>query len=191
MQHRALDKVRQQRPGVSALVDFWWHTGWLAVEHMALPPRWNQGVDELRLPLLDWQAQRPRTRCPRQRGQSVLTLQAMQDAFERHPCTQRLAPDVLAAWTAWAAEHARAFQRASSAVEGRNGSVSQRQQQHRGLPKRRSQVWTVLHHVACRAPEGATPASRFFRRGFPDLFESVLPQIDDLPWPRQRHRPSR
>ncbi len=112
----------------------------------------------------------------------------MQDAFARHPCTQRLAPDVLAAWKAWAAEHARAFQRASSAVEGRNGSLSQMQHNHRGLPKRRSQVWTVLHNFDCRAPDGATPASRFFRRGFPDLFESVLPQIDDLPWPRQRHQ---
>ena len=42
-------------------------------------------------------------------------LKTIQEAFERHPCTQRLAPEVLADWKAWAAEHARAFQRASSA----------------------------------------------------------------------------
>ena len=39
--------------------------------------------------------------------------------------TQQLAPDVLSGWKMWAAEHARGFQRASSAVEGRNGSLSQ------------------------------------------------------------------
>ena len=144
--------------------------------------------DELLLPLMYWQEQLLRTRCPRQRGKIALTLQAIQDTFERHPCTHRLAPKVLAAWKAWAAEHARAFQRASSAVEGRNGYLSQMQHNHRGLPKRRYQVWTVLHNFDCRAPDGTTPAARFFRRGFPDLFESVLSQIEDLPWPRQRHQ---
>jgi hypothetical protein len=43
----------------------------------------------------------------------------------------------------------------------------------------------------CRAFDGTTPASRFFRRSFPDLFESVLSQIDELPLPRQRLRHSR
>ena len=188
VKNSALDKVRKQLTGVSALVDFWWQTVWHDLEHMALTPRWQQWVDELLLPLMYWQEQRPRTRCPRQRGKIASTLKAMQDAFARHPCTQRLAPDVLAAWQAWAAEHARAFQRASSAVEGRNGYLSQMQHNHRGLPTRRYQVWTVLHNFDCRAPDGTTPASRFFRREFPDLFESVLAQIDDLPWPRQRHQ---
>jgi Family of unknown function (DUF6399) len=188
VKHSALDKVRTQLPGVSALVDFWWQTVWRDVEHMALPPRWKQWVDELLLPLMYWQGQLRRTRCPRQRGTIAPTLTAIQAAFERHPCTHRLAPKVLAEWKAWAAEHAKAFQRASSAVEGRNGYLSQMQHNHRGLPTRRYQVWTVLHNFDCHARDGTTPASRFFRRGFPDLFESVLSQIDDLPWPRQRHQ---
>ena len=95
---------------------------------------------------------------------------------------------VLAGWKAWAGEHARAFQRASSAVEGRNGYLSQMQHNHRGLPLRRYQVWTVLHNFDCRAADGTTPALRFFRRSFPDLFESVLSQIDALPMPRQRRQ---
>jgi Family of unknown function (DUF6399) len=188
LKQSALDKVRKQLPGVSALVDLWWQTVWRDVEHMALTSRWKHWVDELLLPLMYWQEQLLRTRCPRQRGKIAPTLTAMQDAFERHPCPHRLAPKVLAEWKAWAAEHARAFQRASSAVEGRNGSLSQMQHNHRGLPKRRYQVWTVLHNFDCRAPDGTTPASRFFRRGFPDLFENVLSHIDDLPWPRQRHQ---
>jgi Family of unknown function (DUF6399) len=57
--------------------------------------------------------------------------------------TQGLAPKVLAGWQAWAAEYAKAFQRASSAVEGRNGYVSQLPHNHRGLPKRRYKVWTA------------------------------------------------
>jgi len=118
----------------------------------------------------------------------VQALQAVEEAFEAHPMTQQLAPDVLAGWKAWAAEHARACQRASSAVAGRNGSLSPMHPHHRGLPKRRDKVWTVWHNVDGRASDGTTPASRFFRREFPDLFETVLSLIDDVPRPRQRNQ---
>src|SRR5205085_10151524 len=112
----ALDKVRKQLAGVSALIDFWWQTVWHDLEHMAMTPRWTQWVEELLLPLMYWQEQLSRTRCPVQKAQIALVLQAVQDAFARHPCTGQLAPAVLAGWKAWAGEHARAFQRASSAV---------------------------------------------------------------------------
>jgi uncharacterized protein DUF6399 len=95
---------------------------------------------------------------------------------------------LLADWKAWAVDHAKAFQRASSAVEGRNGYLAQMQHNHRGLPTRRYSVWTALHNFDGRAKDGTTPASRFFRRSFPDLFESVLSQIDELPMPRQRRQ---
>ena len=111
-----------------------------------------------------------------------------EEAFERHPCPRQLQPELLASWKAWAAEHAKTFQRASSAVEGRNGYLSQMQHNHRGLPLCRYPVWTVLHNFDCRVADGTTPASRFFRRSFPDLFESVLSQIDELPMPRQRRQ---
>ena len=146
-----LDKVRKQLAGVSALVDFWWQTVWHDLAHMAMTPRWTQWVEELLLPLMYWQEQLSRTRCPEQKAQIARVLQAVQDAFERHPCTGQLAPEVLAGWKSWAGEHARAFQRASSAVEGRNGYLSQMQHNHRGLPTRRYQVWTVLHNFDCRA----------------------------------------
>ena len=105
-----------------------------------------------------------------------------------HPITQQLASEVLADWQAWAAERATTFQRASSAVEGRNGYLSQMHHNHRGLPKRRYKVWTVLQNFDCRAADGTTPASRFFRRNFPDLFETVLSRINNVPRPRKRHQ---
>jgi hypothetical protein len=147
-----LNKVRKQLAGVSALIDFWWQTVWHDLEHMTMTPRWTQWVEELLLPLMYWQKQLSRTRCPVQKAQIVCVLQAVQDAFERHPCTGQLAPEVLAGWQSWAGEHARAFQRASSAVEGRNGYLSQMQHNHRGLPTRRYKVWTVLHNSLTGKP---------------------------------------
>ena len=183
-----LTKVRKQLAGISALVDFWWQTVEHDLEDIALTSSWKDWVDECLLPLMYWQEQLSRTRCPGQKAQIALALKVIQEAFERHPCTGRLRPEVLADWKRWAADHAKAFQRASSAVEGRNGYLSQMQHNHRGLPKCRYPVWTALHNFDCRASDGTTPASRFFRREFPDLFESVLAQIDELPWPRQRQQ---
>jgi hypothetical protein len=188
MKKDTVDKVRKQLAGIAALVDLWWQTVRQDLMQMAMTPKWTQWAEEVLLPLMYWQEQRRRTRCPGQKADMALALQAVEAAFERHPCTQQLKPEVLAAWQAWAGEHARAFQRASSAVEGRNGYLSQMQHNHRGLPTRRYQVWTVLHNFDCRATDGTTPASRFFRRSFPDLLESVLSHIDELPLPRQRRQ---
>jgi hypothetical protein len=183
-----LDKVRKQLAGVSALVDLWWQTVRQDLTQLAMTPRWTQWAEDVLLPLMYWQEQRRRTRRPGHKAQIARVLQAVEEAFERHPCTRQLKPEVLAGWQAWAAEHAKAFQRASSAVEGRNGYLSQMQHNHRGLPLRRYQVWTVLHNFDCRAADGTTPASRFFRRSFPDLFESALSHIEELPMPRQRRQ---
>jgi Family of unknown function (DUF6399) len=183
-----LDKVRKQLSGLSALVDCWWQTVHQDLAQMAMTPRWTQWAEDVLLPLMYGHEELRRTRGPGQKAQIALVLQAVEEAFERHACTAQLKPEVLAGWKAWAAEHAKAFQRASSAVEGRNGYLSQMQHNHRGLPRRRYPVWTVLHNFDGRAADGTTPASRFCRRSFPDLFESVLSQIDDLPLPRRRRQ---
>ena len=158
------------------------------LEQVILTPRWRSWVEEALLPLTYWHLHVLHTRCPSRKAQLLEALKAVQDTFDRHPITQQLAPDVLEGWKMWAAEQAKAFQRASSAVEGRNGYLSQMHHNHRGLPKGRYKVWTVVHNFDCRASDGTTPASRFFRRDFPDLFETVLAQIDELPRPRRRNQ---
>lgn len=114
--------------------------------------------------------------------------EAVRAAFDQHAIPQRLALQGLAEWKAWALQRTQAFQRTSSAVEGRNGYLSQMHHNHRGLPRRRYKVWTILHNFDCHAADGTTPAARFFRRTFPDLFETVLSPIEALPQPRRRKR---
>ncbi len=155
---------------------------------LVLAPRWRQGVHACLLPMVYWDHQVARTRCRRRKAKMLEAWEEGRAAFDRHALPQRLAPQVLVAWKAWAIDRVNTFQRASSAVEGRNGSLSHMHHNHRGVPKRRDKVWTVLHNVDCRAADGTTPASRFFRRSFPDLFETVLSKIEDLPRPRQRHQ---
>jgi Family of unknown function (DUF6399)/IclR helix-turn-helix domain len=182
----AMKKVRKQIPALAALVDFWWQGVRQDLEPFVLSPRWHQWVHACLLPMVYWDYQVTRIRCRRRKAKIRQALEEVRTAFERHPITLRLAPHVLAEWTAWATDRVKSFQRTSSAVEGRNGYLSQMQHNQRGLPKQRYKVWTVLHNFDGRAADGTTPAARFFRRTFPDLFETVLSHIEVLPRARQR-----
>jgi Family of unknown function (DUF6399)/IclR helix-turn-helix domain len=186
LRHAAMTKVRKQLPALAALVDFWWEGVRRDVEQAAISPIWGQWAEECLLPLVYWEHQVAHTRCARRKAKIQHALEAMQVAFGHHALTKCLPPQALKEWQDWATRRVRAFQRASSAVEGRNGALSQLHHNQRGLPKYRYKVWTVLHNFDCRAGDGTTPASRFFRRSFPDLFEVVLSHIEAWPRPRQR-----
>jgi len=182
----AMTKVGKQVPALAALVDFWWQGVHQDLEPFLLSPRWRRWVYEGLLPLVYWEHQVAHTRCARRKAKIRQALEAVQASFHTHALTKQLAPRVLEEWKAWAIQRTKAFQRTSSAVEGRNGYLSQMHHNHRGLPRRRYKVWTILHNFDCRASDGTTPASRFFRRTFPDLFETVLSHIETLPQPRRR-----
>jgi hypothetical protein len=184
--HNAMNKVRKQVPALAALVDFWWEGVGQDLAQATSSSPWRQWARESLLPWVYWEHQRTHTRCARRKARMRQVWETMRAAFHAHTLTRRLPAQGLEAWHAWATEQVQAFHRASSAVEGRNGALAQLHHKQRGLPKQRYKVWTILHNFDCRAPDGTTPATRFFRRTFPDLFETVFSQIEGLPRPRQR-----
>ena len=186
--HDAMQKGRTPLPALAALVDFWWEGVGQALEPRDLSPLGRRGAREGLLPLVSWAHQAAHTRWARRKAKRLRLLEAVRAAFHQHAITRRMPPQVLEEWQGWATQRVQALQRASSAVEGRNGYLSHRHHHHRGLPKQRYKVWTALHTFDGRAADGTTPASRFFRRTFPDLFETMLSHIDDLPRPRQRNQ---
>jgi hypothetical protein len=181
-----MKKVKKQLPDLAALVDFWWAGVQQDLEHAAISCLWGTWAQETLLPKVYWEHQVTRTRCARRKAKMQQALEVVNGTFATHALTRCLPPRVLGDWHAWAIRQVHAFQRASSAVEGRNGCLAQLHHNQRGLPRHRYRVWTVLHNFDCRAADGMTPASRFFRRAFPDLFETILPTIGALPRPRQR-----
>jgi len=181
-----MTKVRKQVPALAALVDCWWQGVRQDVEPLVLSPSWRRWVHEYLLPLVYWEHHAAHTRCARRKAKIHQALEAVQVAFHTHAITQQLAPQVREEWKAWATQRTQAFQRTSSAVEGRNGALAQLHHHQRGLPKPRDKVWTVVHNFDCRAADSTTPASRFFRRTFPDLFETGFSHIEALPQPRRR-----
>jgi Family of unknown function (DUF6399)/IclR helix-turn-helix domain len=188
IRHDRLKKVRHQLPALAALVDFWWAGVDQDLEQAAISAPWRQWAREYLLPWVYWEHQVARTRCVRRKATLQRAWAEARAAFDQHVITQQLPSQGLAEWQAWATEQVTAFQRASSAVEGRNGALAQLHHTQRGLPKQRYKVWTILHNFDCHASDGTTPAARFFRRPFPDLFDTVFSRMNALPQPRRRKR---
>jgi hypothetical protein len=76
------------------------------------------------------------------------------------------------------------FQRSSSNVEGRNGYLSLRNHQTRGLnlPRKRTCLTTV-HNFFLTRPDGTTAAERFFGQKPRSMFTAVLHLVELPPAP--------
>jgi Family of unknown function (DUF6399) len=184
----AMTQGKKPWPAGATLVDCWWQGVRQDCAHAAGSPPWQPWAPEVLLPRRSWAHQVTRTRCARRKAKMQRVVERGRAECDAPVFPRSLPPPALADWHTWATQHVAALQRASSAVEGRNGALAPLHHHQRGGPKRRSKVWTVLHNCECRAPDGTTPAARFFRREFPDLFATVVSNINVLPRPRKRHQ---
>jgi len=76
------------------------------------------------------------------------------------------------------------FQRSSSNVEGRNGYLSLRSHQLRGLDlPRKRECFTAMHNFFLTRPEGTTAAERFFGQKPRSMFAAILDAVELPPAP--------
>jgi hypothetical protein len=169
----ARPQVKHHVPALAARGDCWWAGGRQALEPAAVSPRWRQWAPESLVPQVSGEPQGPRTRSARRKAKRPRALEGVHAPCAPQALTQGLPPPALGDWDTWATRQGQALQRASSAVAGRHGSLAQRPHPQRGGPKPRDQVWAVVHNCDGRAADGTTPATRCFRRAFPDLLETV------------------
>src|SRR4029450_13490235 len=78
-----------------------------------------------------------------------------------------------------AQELAEVFQRSSSNVEGRNGYLSLRNHQLRGLDRpRKRECLTAIHNFFLTRADGSTAAERFFGQKPRSMFAAILQSVD-------------
>jgi hypothetical protein len=76
------------------------------------------------------------------------------------------------------------FQRSSSNVEGRNGYLSLRSHQLRGLDlPRKRKCFTAIHNFFLTRPDGTTAAERFFGQKPRSMFAAILESVELAPAP--------
>lgn len=186
-----LGKCERQLEAIAAGIDFWW--AW--VDASLLGESLNAEADEwvrtVLLPWLYWQAQRARTDHADLRRLYQRLAQQAHDAFNAHDYTQQLGANDLTQWRQWAQERVKTFQRASSAVEGRNGYLAQVYHTRRGLSDKRLKVLTIIHNFGLKRPDGTTAAQRLYRIEFPDLLEHLIQSADPLPASRRSKKGAR
>jgi hypothetical protein len=83
------------------------------------------------------------------------------------------------------------FQRSSSNVEGRNGYLSLRSHQLRGLDlPRKRECFTTVHNFFLTRPDGTTAAERFFGQKPRSMFAAILESVELAPAPLSPPRKS-
>jgi Family of unknown function (DUF6399) len=85
----------------------------------------------------------------------------------------------------WAEEMSTKYQRTSSAVEGRNGSLSRLHHAGRGFSPQGLKVATIIHNFDLKRADGTTAAQRLFDHEFPNLFTWLVDAMGNLPMPRK------
>lgn len=187
-------KILNQIPEIAAGVQAW--QSWMkeSVEKLLL----NEGgqrkeqlskwiVGSL-MPFAYWQINLPKTQS-RAKNKNLRQYYAdrVEQAkidYEQNDFTTSLSVEQKKEYMAWAMDMARKFQRSSSRVEGRNGYLAFVHHAHKGIPKKRLEVLTVVHNHDIRGVDGQSSADRLFKRKFPDLFEFVLENVTRFPEPR-------
>jgi hypothetical protein len=181
----ALDKFRRQIKDITSIVDVWWIWAMESFTTYDIDPIFRNWLLYTMLPVFYWYKQMERTQNP---NLKMAYKQAWEQAlamWQRDSITLNLSSAEIEHWRAWAEWMAGKFQRASSAVEGRNGWLSQIYHNGRGLTKRRLKALTVIHNFDLKRTDDTTAAERLFGTKFPDLFEWVIDRMGELPLPRK------
>ena len=111
--------------------------------------------------------------------------QKTQGMLETHPYSNQLTPEELNHWHHWANDFVKKFQRTSSAVEGRNGYLSQIYHTTRGITSKRLRLLTIIHNFGLKRFDGTSAAQRLYKKDFPDLFEYLIDRAPPLTLSRQ------
>jgi len=183
--YNAVQKFRNQIPSLATHVSFWW----LWVEQLLL----GFGVDQPTyewltrklLPVVYWHYHRYKTKNPSQRKRYQSAWRHTLEAFKDDPFWESLGESEQQHWLEWAEWMVRQYHRSSSAVEGRNGHLSQLYHKGRGVTKNRLKARTVIHNYWEKRCDNTTAAERLFNTQFPDLFEWLIDQMGELPLPRK------
>ena len=184
-------KLKNQIQSLSAIVDIWWSWVDQCLTRQDFEVNVRLWVREYLLPVVYWQQQSQRTKNPNLRQDYQAANIKANQIFEQHRLTQILSQSDREQWWNWGIWMVSKFQRSSSAVEGRNGYLSQIHHNRRGLSSKRLKVATVIHNFSLQRSDGTTAASRLFGQQFPDLFEYLLENLGELPQPRKSRKLSK
>jgi Family of unknown function (DUF6399) len=179
-----IDKAERVVPKMQATIEF--VSGYVRqqVRQLALPPPVSYALHAHLMPAfyLERVAQRRTVRA----GEPLRALAARlrTPLFEPGGALAELSEGQQSQLNQQAKELAEVFQRSSSNVEGRNGYLSLRNHQLRGLDRPRKRAClTAIHNFFLTRPDGTTAAERFFGQKPRSMFAAILESVAIPPAP--------
>ena len=182
---QTMNKFRNQLNDLAANVETWWLWVMEILAGLSVDEATQNWLIHALLPTVYWHQQLHKTQNPNQREKYYQAWQQAAQALQADAFTATLPESELQRWLEWAEWMARNFHRSSSAVEGRNGYLSQMYHNGRGLTEKRLRALTVIHNYGLKRADGTTAAMRLFGRDFPDLFLWLVDEMGALPLPRK------
>ena len=167
----ASGKFSRQIDDIASIVGVWWVWVRENLTQYELDKAIQDWLIYLLLPVIYWHRQMERTKNPTLKASYRKAWQQALVAWQSHRLSQVLGSAEIERWQAWAAWMVGKFQRSSSAVEGRNGWLSQMYRNGRSFTIQRLKALTVMHNFDLRRSDSTTSAERLFDAKFPDLFE--------------------
>jgi hypothetical protein len=180
-----MNKFRNQFNDLAANVETWWLWVMEILAGLSVDGATQYWLIHALLPTVYWHQQLHKTQNLRQREKYRQAWQQAVQDLQADVFTATLPESELQRWMEWAEWMARNFHRSSSAVEGRNGYLSQMYHNGRGLTEKRLRALTVIHNYGLKRADGTTAAMRLFGRDFPDLFSWLVDEMGALPLPRK------
>lgn len=176
---------RKQKQELASCVNVWWHFVVKSLLSWGLSSYEQDWIRRILLPTVYWHEQMNKTKNPWRRARYKAAWKNALQHWQTHPLTALNTQDIekYQQWATWVVGH---FHRSSSAVEGRNGTLSQIYHTRRGLTPARLKALTAFFNYERRGFDEKTAAERLFETSFPDMFEWMLGEMGALPLPRQR-----
>lgn len=181
-----LAKFQRQQEDLSQSVGAWWLWVQTSLADNGQGATVNNWIMHQLMPVIYWHARWQQAKRKDDRRLYKTAWEKANQALTQHTLTPDFPEQQIAHWQQWCEEKVKHFQRTSSAVEGRNGRLSQLYHNGRGLTSARLKALTVIHNYGTRSSGETTPASQLFGQDFPDVFEYLLKQTGPLPLPRKR-----
>ncbi len=186
---KLIEKARRLVPSWVASLAWWHRRAQSQLDAENLAPSLRALVWEVLLPTRYLERVLRQTTCSASRARLVALisrvsapLRVIEGSWCSQPLSLRRTLDALVR------EMVDRWQRASSAVEGRNGYLSLHHHHLRGLPPGRLRALTVVHNFVVRRADGTTAGQRFFGSPHGNLFEHLVTVMPLPALPRTRRK---
>lgn len=182
-----LTAFKNQIPTLPLGSDFWWRHVEESLMTQEISSPQQQFICNIWLPYFYWRQQQQQTKNPKLKNIYLGLEHRAKEHIEHNQQFQSMQLQDIQNWQQWAQAMVQSFRRTSSAVEGRNGFLSQVYHNRRGLSQKRLRSLTTIHNFFLKRHDGSTAANRLYKNmEFPDLFEFLMGSVTQLPSARKR-----